>query len=232
MTSLWLWIVTPPSCSWKILTHPASAKGLMPTRDRLNAGTVSASREVGGGSYGKSVLCWALQMTSSATAMIFLDSPRIGRPAAAASAGVMKLNVHTVSAMAVGIWWVAWRAWCAVRMVLDASFWWKCRVLVMGTWKCTWWAGLVRCAPVSWRLVKSLYVSPSGILVGGYVLYESGLRGGMGSLIDNVKVLLLSVLILSVSCYLWLSPGSAACHNILNAMPFSSNFFLSQWGLY
>ena len=134
--------------------------------------------------------------------MIFLDGPRIGRPASATSAGVTKLNVHTVSATAVNIWWVAWRAWCAVRMVLDASCWWKCRVLVMGTWKCTWWAGLVHRVPVGWRLGKSLYVFPSGILVGGSGSYESGLRGVMGSLIDDVKVLLLSVLILSMSCYL------------------------------
>ena len=93
----------------------------MSTRDQLNAGAVSASREVGGRSYGKGVLCLALHIMLSVTAMIFFYGPRIGRPAAATSAGVMKLNLHTVSAMAVGIWWVAWRAWCAVRTVLDAS---------------------------------------------------------------------------------------------------------------
>ena len=143
LTSLRLWMVKPPSCSWMVLNHPASAKYLMPTRDRPNTGTVLASNEMGGRSYGRSVLCWALQMPSSETAMIFLDGPRIGIPATAASAGVLKLPVNPVSDTDLGTWWVACRSWCAVRMVLDASCWWKCRVLVMGTWKCTRWAGLV-----------------------------------------------------------------------------------------
>ena len=47
LMSLRLWMVTPPSCSWKVLMHPASEKGLMPTRDRPNAGTVSASCKLG-----------------------------------------------------------------------------------------------------------------------------------------------------------------------------------------
>ena len=61
-------------------------------------------------------------------------------------------------------------------------------MLVMGTFKCTWWAGLVCCATVGWRLGKSLYGFPSGIIVGVYGLYEGGLRGGMGSLIDDVNI--------------------------------------------
>ena len=67
-------MVTPPLFAWKILTHLALEKGLIRTRDWSNAGTVSASREVGGRLYGGSVLCWDLQMLSSETADIFVRS--------------------------------------------------------------------------------------------------------------------------------------------------------------
>ena len=38
LTSSQLWMVMTTSCSWKMLTHPISEKGLMPTRDQPNAG--------------------------------------------------------------------------------------------------------------------------------------------------------------------------------------------------
>ena len=94
-------------CSWKMLTHLVLAKVFMPTKDRPNAGTISASREVGRRSYGRCILCWDLQMLSLATDVVLLDGLRMGRLATAASASVMKLPVHTVSATAVGNWWIA-----------------------------------------------------------------------------------------------------------------------------
>ena len=148
LASLCLWMVTPPWCSWKMLTHLVLAKVFMPTKDRPNGGTMSASREVGRRSYGRCILCWDLQMLSLATDMVLLDGLRMGRLATAASASAMKLPVHPVSTTDVGNWWVARWSWCAVRIALAESCWWKCCVLVMGTWKWTWLAGLMRRALV------------------------------------------------------------------------------------
>ena len=59
----------------------------------------------------------------------------------------------------------------------------------------------MRRAPVGWRLGKSLCGFTSGILVGVSGLYDSGLRGRMGSLKYYAKVdLLLYLLLLYVSC--------------------------------
>ena len=56
----------------------------------------------------------------------------------------------------------------------------------------------MHCSLVGWRLGKFLFGFPSGIVVGGSGSSESGLRGGMGLLIDDEKFFIIFIAIICV----------------------------------